>query len=582
MKQLSLKALIFSVLFLFAHNLKSEGTPQLSPTASDYALIQISDFALSNNPFAFFGSYGTSRSICFTVKDVSETVYIGLGQQVDGAANPVTDAYDWRIVGPSGPVHGPFTLTPANANGNDYNTLVAGPDVVNGAGYSTAGNYTFNPTEPGLYCIEFDGLLQTQLTGAFLRHLDITIVDGGNIVQDGRLFSENWSLRTPCSTVNNCPPGDPFAEEFQGTIYALTTDNYVHLVDFAGSGFRGLTFDLAFNNSGPGTSGDAILDRQSVNGVNATNPLFRMFLNPPDQDCYTPPVVAEIAAPPIIRNLPTECDSGDDFCIEVEVTNPGLVEVLLDFDQMDGIFTPNTADVLLAYRFEGDELSRCLEWDGLDGLGNTVNFNTQVDVELTYYQGEIHFMQHDVEYNNPGWTVSIADPPAAVFSGLHYWDDTQIAASGDADANIDGDNNPATNPPGTGINPPFVELNGDPQPGHIWNRNLASTSEGYGESNTINTWWFGNTDTESYFLNVPPEFVEIDVAPDSVSGFFQDGLPIDALANDTGDIDTSTICLIDADTVGLPGMVELDTTNGMMLFTPDLTFIGVDSFRYKV
>ena len=277
--------------------LQSEGTPQLSPTDTDLAIL---DIRASSGGFATFGSAGSVMGLCFEIKDPSETVYIGLSQSADQLAIiSLFGSYDWQIIGPGGGVvHGPFNVGLATQNGNDYNRIVAGPDaLVGAAGYSTTGGYTFTPGAAGVYCIEFDNT-----NTEYIRNLDITIADAAGNVIPGRLYSQSWALRTPCSDETACTSADPFAKPFEAAIYILTNDNFVHEVDYSNSGFRGLSFVLAFNASGPGSSGNVIIDRRSVNGLNTTNPDFKVFVNPPDSTCYAPPVTGSIVTEPLIDN----------------------------------------------------------------------------------------------------------------------------------------------------------------------------------------------------------------------------------------------------------------------------------------
>jgi len=487
--------------FFIVFNLTAEGSVELNPTgtAGDpcanpnidvgaLAMVRLYSINADFPQFAGFGSYGTTNSICFTIKDPKEVVYIALSGAATSSGT-CNGGFDWQIVGPSGTAHGPFTLTTATANGNDFGDVMAGPDVFNAAGYSTAGNYTFQPTEAGEYCIEIDNYI----SDAHLRNFDISVADcpgaAGNIIP-GRLFSQNWAIRTPCSsTIISCDEDpnvtalfggfQPFQNPFDGKIYVLTSDNFVQEVDFGagsafGEGFRGLTFSLSFNLTGPGNTGNVIDDRQSKDGSNQTfaNPnLFDVYLNPPDPECYDEGMCGEIIFGPFLN-------CATPLCIEYEVTEPGLIEIFLDIDGPDGVFTPNSADVFFAERLvEGDALAGCIPWDGEDGLGNPVDLTNDFSVIGRYSQGETHFMMYDVENNNPGWEVDIVDPPCATPDFNLYWDDSLLDPA-DSDSGF-----PAQ---------PAVSLTGIPQPTHIWEDQEEDFALGYGESNTINTWFFSN------------------------------------------------------------------------------------------
>jgi len=463
-----------------ALGLSAEGTKEVSPTEDDWALLQLRE------GFANYGTAGTSAGMCIEVLDASEEIYLGLSLLGFSNFRTISNvSYDFRILDEMGNVvHGPFTIDPSNANGTDYDDVVAGPDLGSGVGYDVSDPmFHFIPGAVGTYCIEFD--LTTEKTGGFFNEgivwWDFTVTDSVGTTQLGRLFSENWSFRNP---TDNDP--DIFNQPFRGMVFVLTDGGFVHEVDFENSGFRGLTTRLAFNTSGPGTSGNLILDRQSVDGLNATNPQFRIFLNDPDEALYTEAGIGAIVTGPFLQST-GPCDTLGGFCVNFEINQPGLVEIILDIDGADGVFTPNSADRILVGRVSpAGPFNDCIPWDQNDGLGNRVDPFQGVPLFMRYSQGETHFMIHDLEYNNPGFTSRVIHPTTGIPNDLFYYDDSALNSS-DNDANIDFDNNPTT-----GTNPPLVELNGCPPPCHIWNRNTSSTSTGYGESNTINTWWTGS------------------------------------------------------------------------------------------
>ncbi len=475
---------------IMALTLSAEGTKQVSPTEDDWALLQLRE------GFANYGTAGTSAGMCLEILDANEEVYIGLSMLgYSNYRNISNVSYDFRILDEMGNVvHGPFTVDPTNANGKIYDDVVAGPDLGNGVGYNVSDPmFRFSPGAIGTYCIEFD--LTTEKTGGFFNEgivwWDFTVTDAAGTPQLGRLFSENWSFRNP---TDNDP--DIFNQPFKGMVFVLTDGGFVHEVDFENSGFRGLTFRLAFNTSGPGMTGDNTIDRQSVDGINATNPQFKIFLNDPDAGLYTEAGFGAIVSGPFLQGS-GPCDTLGGFCVNFEVSQPGLVEIILDMDGMDGLYTPNTRDrIILTRTSAAGPFSDCIPWDKKDGLGNSVDPFEGVPLFMKYSQGETHFMIHDLEYNNPGFTSKVIHPNGGIPNDLFYYDDSALDPV-DNDANLDLDNNPAT-----GTNPTLEELNGCPPPCHIWNRNTTSSTIGFGESNTINTWWTGS-------VIVFPQIIEV-------------------------------------------------------------------------
>ncbi len=480
MKISSLRSLAI-LLILFSINAgHAEGTKEVSPTADDWVLLNLTQ------GFAGYGTGGTDKAMSFEILDPNEKVHLALSQLVYANYRDISSlAYEFRIVNSQGNiVHGPFSVSPQSANGNDYQKLKIGPNLGNG-GYDISNPiFTFTPFQTGTYSIEFKMPAQTTVTPfSYDNHgifgWDISVVDQNNNIKSGRLYSKNWDFRTPSNT-----PPKVYDQAFNGKIFVLTNTGFVYQVDFQNSGFRGLSFALAFNGQGPGISGNPTEDRRSVDEENATNPEFKIFLNDPEPSLYTLAQIGGVISGPNFK-VNGQCQNSDSVCIEYEITQPGLVEVILDFDGNDGIYTPNSADRLILHRASpAGNFNQCLNWDQKDGNGNTIDPETSIPVYLRYYQGELHFMMYDVEYNNPGFKVQLVHPVNGSLTNKLFYDDSSLAGD-DMDVNLDGDDNE-----NTGIQPPSVDLNGCAPPCHIWNS--TSTDEGYGESNTINTWWAGS------------------------------------------------------------------------------------------
>lgn len=479
----SKKTIIPILLIVFSNfQLFAEGTKQVSPTDNDWTILTLL------NGFAGYGSGSTDRALCIDILDDTEEVYIALSELAYGDYRDLSDSpYEFRILDSArNIVHGPFTIDPTNLNGSNYADVVAGPDLGSGTGYDISDPaFHFSPGFKGRFCIEFRLTVPFNTTGAQNQGIawwDFTVTNSAGVEQPGRLFSKNWSFRTTC---DNC--ADIFTQPFNGKIFVLTDDGFVHSIDFFNSGFRGLTFDLAFNKKGPRNTGDFQADRRSVNGLNATNPEFRVFLQDPDPALYSEPTIGAVLNNPTFSN-PGDCDTLNTFCFDFNISQPGSIEMILDLDQGDSLYTHGTADLVLrkVYRDTVGLFTFCVDWDSRDGLGNPVDLSDPIPSLIRYSQGEINFMMHDVEYNNPGYKIEIVHPATAQFFDQLYYDDSQLDIT-DNDVNLDGDNNP-----NTGTNPPLIELNGCDSPCHTWNRNTTTQTEGFGESNTINTWWQGN------------------------------------------------------------------------------------------
>lgn len=473
-----LSLILVSVSFFSLHG---EGTKQVSPTEDDWVILNL------RYGFAGYGTGGTDRGIAFEVLDPTEEVYLAFSQLAVGNYRTLsTSPYEFRILDAArNIVHGPFTIDPSNTNGDTYSEVFAGPDLGSGTGYDVSDPmYNFSPAATGTYYLEFRMNMPISASGSFNEGpawWDISVADAGGTVQSGRVWSKNWNLRTTC---DNC--SDIFSQPFNGEVFVLTDDGFVHYIDFKGSGFRGLTFALAFNKNGPGTSGDPVEDRKSVNGADASNPEFQIFFGDPDPRLYNEPSIGGIQSGPDLVNS-GQCDTLSVFCFQFDISQPGAIELVLDFHLGDSIFTAGTADLSLFRTFQDRGIFEvCTNWDRRDGLGNLVDLTAFIPTIVSYSQGNINFMLYDVENNNPGFDVDVIHPASAAANNLFSYDDSNLDPT-DNDANLDMDNNPAT-----GTNPPLFEFEGCPPPCHIWNRNTTSQSIGFGETNTINTWWSGN------------------------------------------------------------------------------------------
>ena len=67
----------------------------------------------------------------------------------------------------------------------------------------------------------------------------------------------------------------------------------------------------------------------------------------------------------------------------------------------------------------------CFIWDGLDGLGGTVDTNLSLDVEAGLISGITHLPLYDAENNIGGTTVDLVRPTNATLSV--FYDDSNLA-----------------------------------------------------------------------------------------------------------------------------------------------------------
>lgn len=468
------------------------GIKDIAPTEAD-APVMLETGRVGFNNFADFGVEAEGR-LYVSFGDASEVLYLGLSIGYNNDGEPFTNTtrgryrFQIRRDNPTGPdpiVHGPFTVTNPNANISSYAEAEYG---VYSTDQTVSGDsmYVFRPGEVGDYYIEFDDA-NVSSRRVNIPFWDFTVVRDG-AVREGRVWSRGWAFRTPQVT-GVTPPDCVWDREFNGTLFSYTEDGFVSKIDFQDSGFQGLSFNISFNESGPGTSGDLAEDRKSVAGLNqtATARQHRIFLSLPDIEIFPDGICGEVNA-----GESFVCGGVDPYCLEVEVTRQGQVEIILDFDG-NGVLDDNGMDVALVYDFPADSLTACIPWDGLLADNTPVSFTDTVDVIINYSQGVQHYSAYDVEFLKNGFCVETVRPTCnqgQLTSNRLFYDDRDIPEDPGTGASKDGRdgcdcgdgcrtwNNFALNPGGT------------------CNTFDDDETVGYGDKSTLNTYWFANSQSE--------------------------------------------------------------------------------------
>jgi len=470
--------LLFFVTLFNVNMLEGGGIQDAAPSPTDVVWLNIGDNNFGN--FAAYGSAGTTSGLAIEVK-AGECIYIGLSSgSVNSAVTDFLDDYNFRITNAGGTVlHGPFLVNQGNQNVSSWGQGGGPTELGVAGGYSVATMqngqqmYKFCPPSAGTYYIEFQ---DNPAAATFRIPLwDFTVGlppgGGGPSIVPGRIYSQNWSFRTPpdgLAAGNIC---NFFQRPFNGALYSYTTDGFVSKIDFQNSGLRGLTFNVAFNTVGPGTSGVNAMDRMSVENANATGSAaeHKIFLSPPDPTCFPDGACGEITV------IGLTCTPGG-YCINFNLTQPGDLEIILDFNG-NGIYDAGTADVLFVESLSsaGDQ---CVIWDGIKGDGTSFGPGESVTAAFQFTQGIQHYSAYDVEYLTEGFCIETVRPAGCPTNNQLYWDDTTInSASG-------------TGQPNDGTAGCVCQTAGC----RTWDNFLAcgggTTSPGYGNFNTLNTWWF--------------------------------------------------------------------------------------------
>jgi len=318
---------------------------------------------------------------------------------------------------------------------------------------------SWTPPQAGTYYIEFS---EKNSTGNFVYNqfdidlFDITIYDPmTSLVKPGRLYCKSWQFSE--------------SSNFTGINYILSDDGIVTSAQF--NNMDGGAWVQYANQTGCGTA-NWMEDRKSLWNEQALFPQYKVFLNSPDPDVF--PIATTLGQ--IIPPDPT----GDRFCdghIEfiVNVDKGGNVEIDLSF--LPDTYIPR---VLTEIVHPG---ANTIIWDGLDGTipsGVQVPNNVVISFTVKYINGLTNLPLYDVEGNTSGFLVQLVAPSGA--APFIFWDDSGICQyvnnTLDVCSNLtDGCPSPPTFP---GC--------------HKW----PSSSGGWGDHNTINSWWYNVSSSQSY------------------------------------------------------------------------------------
>ncbi|MFT3682364.1 MAG: T9SS type A sorting domain-containing protein [Ferruginibacter sp.] len=488
------KVCVFLLLTFYANAVKlyAEGSKELMPDINSRA-------ALCTQGLSGFAGYSSvpADRLYIHIKDAaSEIVYLnfsaGYGTGISdilGEGNG--DPYYFRIKDPAGNiVFGPqlINTNPIPSGITGYNQVTAGPSALVTGGYDA---YTFAPASGnGDYYIEFnktspDNVTTSQCT---FDYWDITVANTAGAVS-GRVWAYSWGLYSKDYTSAG------YSGTFKGKMYTYSTDQIVQSVDFLNSGLRGGSFRIGFSATGPGTSGNYILDRQSIYNVRSTGKDYKVFLNDPDITVY--PSGSILAGTLTMSSTPITCTSSS-VTFNYQLNQGGVVELLLDFNN-NGVYDAGTRDRILAQALNAG--SQSIVWDLKDGLGNTVTSATDPSVKLitTYGKSVSHLTLADVEYFSGGFIPAVIRPvqPSAYTPQLYYDDENmRTAIAGTAAANRQYPDTLSAFTPAS--QPPAKEINGCTAPCHAWN-NFGTVAggdyqnnnfNGYGNGNSVNTWWY--------------------------------------------------------------------------------------------
>lgn len=464
-RSLALRVLVCVSLSLSAWNhVFAEGTAQLMPYGTGRVGMQISNIAsVTAGPYRGAPSENRVRFYAQT----SETFYFGIRAFDRPSAPNVPTEINvyYRILRANGTVEVGPTLIANNATTGrilSYSKALAGPNALAAAGGAGYDALTYTPTYDGEYYIEIyqsadGGTTATANQNFLLAFFDFTVADNtSGAAVNGRVYSQGWSLITywldqssidnsftgtdndgtgPVNVVSGYPEfsGDPTQSLLESVFYGYSADSTVSRITF--HDLRPLAFVLYFNRYGTDpASSDWTSSRKSVSLSGAATTLsngYLVFLNEPD-------VVFPRASQPNVPTFPTTPIRGcpGAWKILVNVSAPGDIEVLLNFDGVAGYQAGGTDRYIYAYDVSPGIAQ--VDWDGKDGQGNTVNGTVQFTSSARILRGRTNLPLFDAELSPFGISVEGWQPDYSV--PRLYWDDSQLTALSNTAANCDNSN----------------------------------------------------------------------------------------------------------------------------------------------
>jgi hypothetical protein len=383
----------------------AEGTAQLMPagsSASCVSYLQGNDGAGKEGPT--FGRPWYDLVYVHIADPATELIYYGFTRKL-----PTNQPIYYEIIDPDGNLlrAGRVAETSADSgfiSDNGTEAYVGPKQMGGGQGYDAL---TCVPTVAGDYAVRFNvgnDSVASSSAKYYIHPFDITVGDVSDPGKPdpllGRLFSYKWHLNTNSSSQQACMQ-----------FYTWTPDSLVIMMDM--NQIRPFGYTVSFNSYGATNTGDIEADRRSNASVSDAVPEYKVFLNEPDELVYP------TGTPGAITYLDIEgCHADSSFCIEINTTKLGEVNVYIDLNG-NGVYEEGTVDRY--FPFNNSEVGPiCVPWDGLDGFGNPVGPGTSGTVRVEFLAGEVHYPVYDPENHPNGFRCAMIRPSG--FSPKMYFD----------------------------------------------------------------------------------------------------------------------------------------------------------------
>ncbi len=400
---------------------RGEGTAQLMPSVASsgcQAYVQGNDGSGKEGP-----GYGRPETDLLHIRIMDpdeETIYLGFTRRLPGS-KPVY----YQVLDPDGNVVcsgrvAESSSDPGYIDDDGVEAYVGPKDIGGSQGYEAI---ECEPAMAGDYLLQFnvnDSLAPTPSeTKYYLHPFDVTVADisgpGNPVAISGRLYTYRWHLNTNGGSRKACMD-----------FYTWTPDSLVMRMDM--NEIEPYGFTVSFNSTGATQTGNIVADRQSTNSTSNTIPEYPVFLNEPDPEAFPSGTPGEVVYIEV-----NACTRNGSYCILVNATKPGEMNVYIDLDG-DGNFSASdtSRDVYFPYRnTEVGEL--CIPWDGIDGQGENISSDQKGVVKVEFLAGIVHFPIWDAENHPNGFSCDLIRPPG--FSPKMYFDNSEI---GIGTVNLDG------------------------------------------------------------------------------------------------------------------------------------------------
>ena len=191
---------------------------------------------------------------------------------------------------------------------------------------------------------------------------------------------------------------------------------------------------------------------------------YKVFLNNPDPSVYGDGIYGSIIGIPFMipDTAYPPCSPENQIVLNVNKTGTAAINLFFPYG------APATNVTLQSNVITGTNF---ISWNGRDGQGNIVPVGTLVNILVIYMNGLTNLPIWDQEQNPAGFKINLVRPlnPNSQIPRV-FWDDTNISEGGCPNtANLNG----------------CIPL---PNGCHTWS--------GYDcHDKTINTWWYGASDT---------------------------------------------------------------------------------------